>query len=348
MNKREISQLTAAIDKLDARCGRPSSSKGTRCCLIREQNVRSKLLQWGILPSGINIATTAALKGEIERNRLSKTRTCREIERAISETLAGTPLPDMAMAMLWDRVVSVFQFVQDRRPSWMPVKLNLQELRWLREKGNSRLQFHAMRNTLSSLRSLMLRLTQAWKQGDYFLQDMHASGVVDASQLVHFVENAAFGDVEEILSPPEHLRRIWKDVAKARIAPEDGGQEGPYTKYLWQTSSRVCDITSPRASEEEVKIAFGASAMISSHAQSRFRYTIGAHKYNIVENDPIVLSATDKGLYMSSGPSGTAYRFLTLWLVLGGAKDQLPLLRLLKPLAGMCTAESNQAGFAKG
>lgn len=39
----------------------------------------------------------------------------------------------------------------------------------------------------------------------------------------------------------------------------------------------------------------------------------------------VELSAT---FDLTSGPSGTAYRFLSVWLILGGAEKQLPLLRL--------------------
>jgi hypothetical protein len=56
-------------------------------------------------------------------------------------------------------------------------------------------------------------------------------------------------------------------------------------------------------------------------------YACGAHKYRLVEDNPIVLECTSKGLFMTSGPSGTAYRFLNLWLALNGPEEELPAVQ---------------------
>lgn len=58
-----------------------------------------------------------------------------------------------------------------------------------------------------------------------------------------------------------------------------------------------------RVSEEDVK---------SSSAEAKLPYVIGMHKYALIKSDPMVVSATNLGLYMLSGPSGTTYRYLTL------------------------------------
>ena len=324
----ETRRLSTTIDKLEAMCGSPSLLALTSVRISSAHNAMASLQQRrsGFPTNNTSFAIDTNLSAQIQQNRMSRTVTCRVVENELSKLLARTPLPEIVMGMLWDKLVFFFEAVQHRRPSWMPIEISLQELQWLREEGNSRLKFHAVRDTLVGLRPLIHRLATAFANGDPLLLELHDSGAVNAEQLLYFVAYAAFGDIDEILSPPIHLRRVWKDVARARVAPEDCGKHGQYTGHLWQTSSRICEIV-PTVSEQEVKIALGNSATVASCAHQKLPYVAGAHKYSLVENDPIVLSATDRGLYMQSGPSGTAYRFLTLWLVLGGSEDQLPLLR---------------------
>lgn len=203
------------------------------------------------------------------------------------------------------------------------------QLRDLHLRANQRQHFHAIRSLLGPFRVIVRYLSESDRGSEQsFLQELGKLGVIVPSEVDKFVATAAFGDTDEILSPPEHLRKVWKPVGRERLAPEDGSELGEFTKQLWRTHWRVRDCYAPPISDFELKAPFGVEATFSSHGDTRLPYECGAYKYTLAGCDPFVVDCANKGLFTTSGPSGTAYRYSNLWLVLGGPGEKLPELRL--------------------
>lgn len=232
------------------------------------------------------------------------------------------------MKAMLERLCLLFETVARLRHAWLPEDVRADEIRRLCVFGNHRQQFHVLRDLLPPLRSLLARLDATHTTSDSFLQQLHNIGVLSAPHAIDLVANAHEGLTEEILSPPTHLRRLWKPVAQERRAPEDRNsdstEQGTYTQYLWSSGLRVKDARNPPMSEFEIQSVFGPHATMTTHGNHRLPYVSGTHKYRLVENDPIVAECTSRGLSMTSGPSGTAYRFLNLWLALRGPEEELP------------------------
>ncbi|KAL8769223.1 MAG: hypothetical protein Q9209_004724 [Squamulea sp. 1 TL-2023] len=269
-----------------------------------ERFVRQRLRGWDIPLPPVSENITAAMKNEITKHRTVRTTACRVVEMDIREVLANHPLPAVALHMLYKKLHRFIMAVRGRNPELIPPEIDITELL-----------------------NLDIQETDLVSQGS-LLQELGKLGVIVPSEVHSFVATGAFGNTDEILSPPEHLREICKPVGKERAAQEDCGLQGPFTKNLWRTNWRVRDCCTPPISEYEVKAIFGADATLTSHADKRLPYECGANKYTLVEQDPFVMGCTDNGLFTTAGPSGTAYRYLNLWLVLGGPREKLPELRL--------------------
>ena len=117
-------------------------------------------------------------------------------------------------------------------------------------------------------------------------------------------------------------------MARERISPKDGKETGDRTRGIWRSNCRVQEYDAPQVSSFELQELFGADASFTTHGDQRLPYDCGANKYTLVEDDPFVLECTERGLFTTSGPSGTAYRYLNLWLVLGGSRERLLELQL--------------------
>ena len=250
------------------------------------------------------------------------------METDVRETIGNHPLPAIALRMLFEKLYRFFICVELRRPELMPLDVDTNRLRELCNNGNRRQHFHTIRNLLGPLRILLRHLCESNQDStDFLLQELGKLGVIVPDKVDEYVNRAAFGDTDEILSPPEHLRAIWKPVGKERMAPEDGEQPRDFTRQLWRTHWRVRDCYTPPISDFELKDLFGIDATLTSHANERLPYECGANKYTLAGQEPFVVDCTRKGLFTTSGPSGTAYRYLNLWLVLGGCREKLPEMR---------------------
>ncbi|KAL8800859.1 MAG: hypothetical protein Q9182_004879 [Xanthomendoza sp. 2 TL-2023] len=293
-----------------------------------ERAARERLAHWNVHlpPTSENIFAT--VKGQMVKHRRIRTATSRVLEMEVREVVANHPLAAVAIRLLFGKLRRFFVYVERSLPELLTPDINMAELGLLENQGNQRQQFHTIRGLLGSFRGLLRQLTDLDQDSvDSLLQELGRLGVIVPDEVHRLVAGAAFGDTDEILSPPEHLRKIWKPVGRERVAPEDGGQIGPCTKHLWRTSWRVRECSAPSISEVEVKAVFGPDATLVSHADERLPYECGANKYTLVEEDPFVIDCTEKGLFTTSGPSGTAYRYLNLWLVLGGSREKLPEMR---------------------
>ena len=290
--------------------------------------VRELLGDWNVSAPLVPVTISAAVKSQIVRHRRVQTTTSRVVEMDVREVLSNHPLTAVVFSMLFEKLYRLFLCVERKRPELLPIGVNTMQLRDLCSRANQREKFHTVRSLLGPFRILLRNLSKSNHDSEHsFLQELGKLGVLVPNEVNGFVANAAFGDTDEILSPPEHLRKVWKPVGKERVAPEDGGQLGDFTKQLWQTNLRVRDCYAPPVSDFELKALFGAHATLTSHADERLPYECGAHKYTLAEQDPFVVDCTNKGLFTTSGPSGTAYRYLNLWLVLGGPREKLPELR---------------------
>ena len=290
--------------------------------------VRELLGGWNVSAPPVPVSISAAVKSQIVRHRRVQTTTSRVVEMDVREVVSNHPLTAVVLRTLFEKLYRLFLCVERRRPDLLPSGVNTMRLRDLCSRANQREQFHTIRSLLGPFRILLRDLSKSNHDSDNsFLQELGKLGVIVPNEVDEFVANAAFGDTDEILSPPEHLRKVWKPVGRERIAPEDGGQLGEFTKQLWQTKLRVRECYAPPVSDFELKALFGAHATHASHADERLPYECGAHKYTLAEQDPFVVDCTNKGLFTTSGPSGTAYRYLNLWLVLGGPREKLPELR---------------------
>ncbi|EPE28214.1 hypothetical protein GLAREA_05005 [Glarea lozoyensis ATCC 20868] len=326
-----LSRTTALLDTLRQHTDSVTSQprEHVREYTISDEIIARKLLREVELPidlTPLNVAAT--LKAEIVRSRAHLTTTSRVVEREVSRVLASSTLPPAVLSSLFGKMVTLFDTIRKTRNLWLPDEIDVEEMQILHRTGNHRQQFHALRDFLAPLQTILARLATTNTNGDPYLSQLGHLGVLNPSYVLHFVSNAAGGKTSEILSPPEELRQVWKRVANERQAPEDKGQFGPFTANLWQTEWRVKDATMPPVSKAEVEAVFGAHATISSSANLRLPYFCGANKYRLVENDPIVVDATERGFHMTSGPSGTAYRFLSMWLTLGGDRRDLETIRL--------------------
>lgn len=293
-----------------------------------EHSVRQLLSPRNVVTHFVPEEVSAAIKGQITRHRRIRTATSRVVEMDVREVLRSNSLPAVTMRILLEKLHRFFVCVERRCPELIPSGVDTIQLQELYSKGNERQHFHTIRSLLNPFR-IVLRYLSDSDQGSRYslLQQLGKVGVVVPSEVSNFVATAAFGDTDEILSPPEDLRKVWKPVGREREAPEDGGHLGEFTEQLWRTHWRVGDCHSPPVSEYELKALFGANATLESHANERLPYQCGANKYTLAGQDPFVVDCTNKGFFTTSGPSGTAYRYLNLWLVLGGSRKKLPELR---------------------
>ncbi|KAL8888248.1 MAG: hypothetical protein Q9192_006208 [Flavoplaca navasiana] len=231
--------------------------------------------------------------------------------------------------MLFYRLRQFFLAVKEKRPELLSQDIDTGELLVLEVRGNQRQHFHRIRDLLGHVRVLLRHLADSDQGSDQsLLQQPGRLDVIVPKEAHGFVAAAAFGDTDEILPPSEHLCEIWEPLGRERLVPGDGGRPGSCSKNLWRTSWRIRDYSTPPVSNFELKSIFGPDATLASHAYQRVPYECGANKYTVVEQDPFVKDCTDKGLYTTAGPSGTCYRYLKLWLVLGGPREKLLELRL--------------------
>jgi hypothetical protein len=287
----------------------------------------------GSLPAETGFPGTipTALKEEIVKNRVSATAASRVVEAEISAVLAQSAIPAAAMSLLMDKILSFLEALAEiGGPTWLPAQIQLSSLRRLRADANHRQQFHALRDLVPPLRHLLVRLASSHHAGDHLLHNLGQRGVLVPSLVLSVVAEAHLGLEAEILNGPSRFRLVWKPASRERLAPEDRGVEppGPYTAHLWRTPYRVREATNPPVSEAEVRELFGPHATRATHGDEKLPWACGAHKWALVRGDPVVEECTARGLHMTSGPSGTGYRLLNLWLVLGGAQDELPAVRL--------------------
>ncbi|KAI4276435.1 MAG: hypothetical protein LQ337_002485 [Flavoplaca oasis] len=297
--------------------------------------IQQRLCQWSISKPTASKSLSTALKLEIVKHRRIRTTTSRVVEMDVGEILGNHPLPVLAIRMLFNRLGQFFLTVKQKRPELLSQDIDTGELLVLEVRGNQRQHFHKIRDLLGYFRVLLRHLADSDQGSDQsLLQQLGKLDVIVPKEAHRLVAAAAFGDTDEILSPPGHLREIWKPVGKERLVPGDGARPGSCSKELWRTSWRVRDYSTPPISNLELKSIFGPDATLASHAYRRLPYECGANKYTVVEQDPFVKDCTDKGHYTTAGPSGTCYRYLNLWLVLGGPREKLLELRLA--LAALC------------
>ena len=246
----------------------------------------------------------------------------------IREVIANHPLPKLAMRILYKKLNKFFILVNKKRPDLLPSAVNLDKLQKLKRLGNQRQHFHIIRELISPIRSILHYLTDTNGDTDgSLMHELSRLGIIMPEEVHHLVANAAFNDTTEILSPPEHLKAIWKPVRRERLAKEDDRKVSPYTRQLWRTNWRVRDYEKPSISNYKLKCLFKSGASFATHGDERLPYEYGANKFTVVEQDPLTLDYTAKGLHTTSRPSGSAYRYLNLWLVLGGAREKLPEMR---------------------
>lgn len=278
-----------------------------------EHAVRELLGRWNVSAPLVSETVSAAVKRQIVRHRRVQTTTSRVVEMDVREIISNHPLPAVVLRMLFEKLQQFFLCVERRRPELLPSEINTMQLQDLRLRANQRQHFHTIRSLLGPFRVLLRYLAESDQGSEHsFLQELGKLGVVVPSEVDKFVATAAFGYTDEILSPPEHLRKVWKPVGKERVAPEDDGQLGEFTRQLWRTHWRVRDCYAPPISDFELKALFGVDATLTSHADERLPYECGAYKYTLEVQDPFVVDCTNKGLFTTSGPSGTAYRFSNL------------------------------------
>jgi len=152
------------------------------------------------------------------------------------------------------------------------------ELERIYRTGNQREHLQMIRTLLDPLRMLLRRLSATHTSNNSQLRNLAKLGIIVPGKVHYFVSTAAFGDTAEIFSPLEHLRQIWKPVAKDRRAPEDGDRPRRYTKSLWSTSLRVRDCHYPPISTEELQATFGPTATYAPHQNERLPFESGASK----------------------------------------------------------------------
>ncbi len=295
-----------------------------------EAQLAGKQLESDSIPVSTTPSRTlpAALKQEIQTNRVTATAMSRAVEAEIATILARSPIPAAVISILIGNVCRFFKAIAELRPTWLPAEIQIPSLHHLHTHGNHRQQFHSLREFVPHLRRLLERLANSHCAGDTLLLRLGRLGVLVPYRVLATVAERHEGRTEEILNGPTAFRRIWKPVARERVAPEDGGKQGPYTAHLWQTALRAKEVTNPPFSEAEVQELFGPEATLASHANEKAPWACGAHKWEIVPGNPVAAECTAMGLHLTSGPSGTGYRFLNLWLVLNGAEEDLPAVRL--------------------
>ncbi|CAD6571741.1 MAG: hypothetical protein ASARMPRED_004774 [Alectoria sarmentosa] len=319
------------LQRLREHTGPPTSQPRTHIddyTIEHEHDVRELLSRWKVSIPLVSESISAAVKCQIVRHRRVRTTTSRVVEMDVREVISNHPLPAVVLRMLFEKLHQFFLCVEQRRPELLSSEVNIKQLQDFHTRANQRQHFHTIRSLLGPFRVLLRYLSESNQGSEHcFLQELGELGIVVPSEVEKFVATAAFGNTDEILSPPEHLRKVWKPVGRERVAPEDGGQLGDFTKQLWRTNWRVRDCYAPPISDFELKALFGSNATFASHANKRLPYECGACKYTLAEQDPFVVDCTNKGLSTTSGPSGTAYRYSSLWLVLGGSREKLPELR---------------------
>ncbi|KAL9597965.1 MAG: hypothetical protein Q9219_004796 [cf. Caloplaca sp. 3 TL-2023] len=287
------------------------------------------------VPCSLN-TNLLAVKLQLTQHRSVRTTTSRVLEMDIREVIADHPLAKLAMRILFDRLSEFFMLVSQKRPVLLSPAVNLDKIQELRRLGNQRQHFHIIRELMGPIRSILRYLADTDGGTDASLMnELGRLGAIVPEQVHRMVANAVFGDTDQILSPPERLRAIWKPVGRQRMAKEDNENVGPYTQQLWRTRWRVRDCEKPSMSKYELESLFGPAASFVTHADERLPYECGANKFTVVEQDPFTVECTANGLHTTSGPSGTAYRYLNLWLVLGGARQKLPEMRFAMAALGL-------------
>ena len=271
---------------------------------------------------------SAAMKDEIIGHRRIQTTTSRVVEMEVREVISNHPLPAVAVRLLLENLHRFFACVEQRLLEELPSEIDLPEFQKLCREGNARQQFQRIRDLIGPFRVLLRKLAEADRpMKKSMLQGFGDSGILNPNKVNRVVTTAAFGDTEEILSPPEDLRKIWKPVGKVRLAANEGGPSRKNTRALWQTNRRVRDVWYPPISTFELETIFGEGATLISHGDERLPYESGANRFTLAGGQSFVRDCTTRGLFMTSGPSGTAYRYLNLWLVLGGSREKLAELR---------------------
>ncbi|KAL9034859.1 MAG: hypothetical protein Q9180_005175 [Flavoplaca navasiana] len=193
--------------------------------------IRQRLCQWSISKPTASTSLSTALKLEIVKHRRIRTTTSRVVEMDVSEILGNHPLPVLAIRMLFNRLRQFFLTVKQKRPELLPQDIDTGELLVLEVRGNQRQHFHKIRDLLAHFRVLLRHLADSDQGSDQpLLQQLGSVDVIVPKEAHRVVAAAAFGDTEEILSPPEHLREIWKPVGKERLAPGDGARPGSCSK----------------------------------------------------------------------------------------------------------------------
>ena len=238
----------------------------------------------------------AEVRCQIISHRRVLTTTSRITEWDVREVIGSHPLPTIAMRMLFEKFCDFFSCLNTVRPDLLPSDVDIVQLHDMCIKRKQRQHLHAIRKHLGSFRIL----TRHFAESDdgtsgSILQELGKIGVVIPKDVKKFVATAAFSDTDEILSPPEALRDIWKSVGKERMALADGGELEIISKQLWSTHWRVRDYHLPPISEYELRTLYGTSASLASHADHRVPYECGANKYALSGRDPLIVDATRKG-----------------------------------------------------
>ena len=219
-----------------------------------EYAVRELLSRWNVSTPLGSEAILAAVKCQIVRHRRVRTSTSRVVEMDVREVIGNHPLSTVVLRTLFEKLYQFFLCVERRWPELLPSGVNIMQLRELRLRANQRQHLHIIRSLLGPFRVLLRHLAESDQDSEQsFLQELGKIGVVVPSEVDKFVATAAFGDTDETLSPPEHLREVWKPVGRERVAPEDGGPPGEFTKQLWRTHRRVRDYNAPPVSDFELK-----------------------------------------------------------------------------------------------
>ncbi|KAG8527220.1 uncharacterized protein KY384_008650 [Bacidia gigantensis] len=173
------------------------------------------------------------IESQMMNDRTVRTATCQKVEVRVQKTISNHPLPAMALRMLLGKLLRFFVSVDGRVPYLSTLHIGIPKVTEILLEGNVRQHFHVIRSLLGPLRSILRHLSGP---GDILktllLKDLDEAGVMDPNLMRRLVSNAAFGDTDEILAPPEDLRQIWKPVARERTAPDNGGKFGKSTGDL--------------------------------------------------------------------------------------------------------------------
>ncbi|KAK5953161.1 hypothetical protein OHC33_005729 [Knufia fluminis] len=280
-------------------------------------------------------AAWTAIRSQIRQHRVPRTAASRIIDQTISKITANHPLTILATRALFNKLYLFFASIAQLHPDLLPPDINITKLKHLLHTGNQREHFMALRILLPPLRNLLKHLVDLDTDTtpSSLLRALACNGIINPTLAHHLVSNRAFNETKEILAAPAHLILTWKPVAVKRIAPEDKDLVGAYSRALWGIHLRVRDITNPPLSPSELQSMFGSHATPTSHANHHIPWESGAHKYKLIESDPFDITCTQNNLHTTSGPWGTAWRYLNMWLLFGGSRDKL--LEIVFAIAAM-------------